>query len=268
MALMSEPKGDKNRSLGWPRKGPFSGLWKAGKSVGWGGRDWGHRKYTESAINPSRTSGKVSCGGAQYLLAAPHPASQHHHPLHQTQIHGTHYRGGDWAPGKPLICSFRDRRKPPEHDGRCVFSAGSCRSGPCTLTSPKPPLDFPPLPLLLHNPLHATTSLPYLSAPCPPHAYTFSRLFLDQKTSHFWAIPKLRFLSPIGSVVRANGCWRFQSVLPMSQQELRSTLPLPFCFLYNPKFWLADFSACHLLSRCFLARLIFRPWRWKRYVPP
>jgi hypothetical protein len=27
-------------------------------------------------------------------------------------------------------------------------------------------------------------------------------------------------------------------------------------------------SACHLLSGWFLARLIFRPWRWRRYVPP
>jgi hypothetical protein len=27
-------------------------------------------------------------------------------------------------------------------------------------------------------------------------------------------------------------------------------------------------SACHLLSRWFLARLILRPWRWERYVPP
>jgi hypothetical protein len=26
--------------------------------------------------------------------------------------------------------------------------------------------------------------------------------------------------------------------------------------------------ACHLLSRWFLARLIFRPWRWRRYVLP
>jgi hypothetical protein len=28
-----------------------------------------------------------------------------------------------------------------------------------------------------------------------------------------------------------------------------------------------DCSACHLLSRWYLARLI-RPWRWRRYVPP
>jgi hypothetical protein len=27
-------------------------------------------------------------------------------------------------------------------------------------------------------------------------------------------------------------------------------------------------STCHLLSRLYLARLILRPWRWKRYVPP
>jgi hypothetical protein len=27
-------------------------------------------------------------------------------------------------------------------------------------------------------------------------------------------------------------------------------------------------SACHLLSRWFLARLILRPWRWRLYVPP
>jgi hypothetical protein len=25
---------------------------------------------------------------------------------------------------------------------------------------------------------------------------------------------------------------------------------------------------CHMLSRCFLAALIFRPWRWRRHVPP
>jgi hypothetical protein len=27
-------------------------------------------------------------------------------------------------------------------------------------------------------------------------------------------------------------------------------------------------TACHLLSRRFLARLILRPWRWSQYVPP
>jgi hypothetical protein len=83
--------------------------------------------------------------------------------------------------------------------------------------------------------------------------------------------PRLLFLSPIGSLgghVRANGCWRFHSVLWASQWELSYTLPLLSCFLYNPKFWLADCSTCHVLSRWFLARLILWPWRWKRYVPP
>jgi hypothetical protein len=27
-------------------------------------------------------------------------------------------------------------------------------------------------------------------------------------------------------------------------------------------------SACHLLSYWFLTRLILRPWRWRRYIPP
>jgi hypothetical protein len=27
-------------------------------------------------------------------------------------------------------------------------------------------------------------------------------------------------------------------------------------------------SACHLISRWFLARLILLPWRWRRHVPP
>jgi hypothetical protein len=35
-------------------------------------------------------------------------------------------------------------------------------------------------------------------------------------------------------------------------------------------YWRVIFSgsACHLLSSWFLARLILRPWRWRRYVPP
>jgi hypothetical protein len=31
-------------------------------------------------------------------------------------------------------------------------------------------------------------------------------------------------------------------------------------------FWDIPNSACHPLSRSFLARLILRPWRWRRYV--
>jgi hypothetical protein len=112
------------------------------------------------------------------------------------------------------------------------------------------------------------TSLPCTSVTCPPHTYAFHSLFLDQQTAPFQGHHKLLFLSPIGSLMRANACWWFHSVLWASQWELSFTLPFPSCFLYNPKFWLTDCSACHLLSCCFLARLIFRPWRWRQYVPP
>jgi hypothetical protein len=37
-----------------------------------------------------------------------------------------------------------------------------------------------------------------------------------------------------------HGCWRFHSVIRTSQWEPSSSLLLPFCFLYNPDFWLAD----------------------------
>jgi hypothetical protein len=36
----------------------------------------------------------------------------------------------------------------------------------------------------------------------------------------------------------------------------------------NRRFGGTCYSACHLLSRWFVARLIFRPWRWRRYIPP
>jgi hypothetical protein len=37
--------------------------------------------------------------------------------------------------------------------------------------------------------------------------------------------------------------------------------------LLNNKYIIAG-SACHLLSRWFLARLILGPWRWRLYIPP
>jgi hypothetical protein len=49
-----------------------------------------------SATYPSRTSEHVIRGRAHYQLGASHPATQHHHPLHQTHIHGLHHQGGDW----------------------------------------------------------------------------------------------------------------------------------------------------------------------------
>jgi hypothetical protein len=93
---------------------------------------------------------------------------------------------------KPLICSFKDRRKTPSQDGRSGFSAGTRRSLPLTghklcptraLTSPKPPPwcpGFAPLPMLPSSSteclrLTHTTSLPY----------NVSRLFLDQQNRPF-----------------------------------------------------------------------------------
>jgi hypothetical protein len=57
-------------------------------------------------------------------------------------------------------------------------------------------------------------------------------------------------------------------VLRASQWEMISALPFSSSFLHNPKFRLSDCSAFHLLSRWFLARLIFIPCRWRPYVPP
>jgi hypothetical protein len=53
--------------------------------------------------------------------------------------------------------------------------------------------------------------------------------------------------------------WQFHSVLQTSQPELSSTLPLPFCFLYNPKFlWpIALLATC--LHAGFLLGLFFDP---------
>jgi hypothetical protein len=51
-----------------------------------------------------------------------------------------------------------------------------------------------------------------------------------------------------------------------TQWELKSTLPFTPSFLCNPKFP-TIISACHLLSRWYLARLIL-PQRYRRYIPP
>jgi hypothetical protein len=52
------------------------------------------------------------------------------------------------------------------------------------------------------------------------------------------------------------------------QGELNFCFPFRSCFLYNTKCKQAGCSVYHLLSRRFLARLILRPWRWRRHVPP
>jgi hypothetical protein len=125
--------------------------------------------------------------------------------------------------------------------------------GSCTLTSPKPPPDVP-------------ASLCYLCSLIPRRLPRL--LSLTSKPAFIRIILNSGSCLLFGSLVRASGCWRFHSVLPTNQPELSSTVPLPFCFLYNPKFRLADCSAYHLPSCWFLIRLNFRSWRWWRYVPP
>jgi hypothetical protein len=50
--------------------------------------------------------------------------------------------------------------------------------------------------------------------------------------------------------------------------DLTCWFPFTSCFLHNPKPLQADYPACLLLSRWFLARLILRPCRWRRHFPP
>jgi hypothetical protein len=72
----------------------------------------------------------------------------------------------------------------------------------------------------------------------PAHPYTFfpCLFFLDQQNLPVSGPHKLLFLSPIGSISGRVRAKRFHSVSRASQWELRSTLPFPSCFLYNPKF--------------------------------
>jgi hypothetical protein len=69
--------------------------------------------------------------------------------------------------------------------------------------------------------------------------------------------------APLGQCVQA-----VYSVLQASQWDLTCCHPFLFCFQHNPKFWQSHYSACHLLSRCFLSWLILRTWRGRRHVSP
>jgi hypothetical protein len=44
--------------------------------------------------------------------------------------------------------------------------------------------------------------------------------------------------------------------------------PLKVNRLFGGTYLYLQISACHLVSLWFVARLILRPWRWRRYVPP
>jgi hypothetical protein len=129
---------------------------------------------------------------------------------------------------------------------------------------------FLPLLLLPHPPPHACDSLAW--------PLSLARLFPAQHTLTLLpclfprpAKPPL-FRAIKTPVLFSVDLWLCESpavsfYLMASQWELRSTLPLSSCFLYDPKFLTVNYSACHLLSHSYLVRLI-QPWRCRRYVPP
>jgi hypothetical protein len=106
-----------------------------------------------------------------------------------------------------------------------------------------------------------------MSIPCPTHPYTFSSVFfLVQQHTHFQGHPKLLFLSPIGLLggrVRA----QWFHCPKVSHWDLRSTLPFPSCFLYNPKFP-AIRLLCLPLAFMLVSCLAYSTLRWRWYVPP
>jgi hypothetical protein len=136
-------------------------------------------------------------------------------------------------------------------------------------TMPSPGTHWPPLWclgfLLLHllpHPPPLTCSLD-VSLPCPAHPYTLSPVFcLNHPNRPFSGPSQTPVLVSVGLVSGHMRAKRFHSFPRVSQWELRSTLPFPACFLYNPKFRLASCSACHLLSHWYFAQLII-PWRWR-----
>jgi hypothetical protein len=123
------------------------------------------------------------------------------------------------------------------------------QAGPCTLAlirtqnmRPTWRPGFLLLPLLPQPPPHMPAtlsldlSLSQVGSLTNTHLNFFPLFFLNQQNRPFSGHPKLLFLSPIGSLGgRVRAQW-FHSVPRASQCELRSTLPFPSCFLYNPKF--------------------------------
>jgi hypothetical protein len=109
------------------------------------------------------------------------------------------------------------------------------------------------------------TSLACMSVPCPTHPDTLPLPFPIQV--------KLLLCRATRTPVLVS-CWftwwlcespEVSFRRTVSQWELRSTLQSPSCFLYNPNFQPASYSACHLLSHWYLARHI-RSWSWRQYV--
>jgi hypothetical protein len=90
-----------------------------------------------------------------------------------------------------------------------------------------------PLSSRLNKPIktHSTSLLHVSSLPNTP-----LRSFLDQQNPSVSGPQKFVFLSPIGSLGGHVRAQRFSFCPTASQWELKSALPFPSGFLYNPKF--------------------------------
>jgi hypothetical protein len=112
------------------------------------------------------------------------------------------------------------------------------------------------------------TSVPHTSIPCPTHPYTFTpSLYKTSKTAPPPGHHKLLSLSPIGSLGRRVRAQRFHSVPRRANGNWGSLFQFPPASYIIWNFQTADYWACHLLSRWYLARLVL-PWRWRRYARP
>jgi hypothetical protein len=151
---------------------------------------------------------------------------------------------------KPLIWSLKDRAHCPYQGTEYAPSGHSPAS---TLMSRLPSATSAPSSLTAFLAQHTLTIFPYL--------------FPRPAKTPFSGPHKLLFLSPIGSLGgrvtaqqfhsvprRANGNWDPLFHFPPASYTIRNFRPV-------------DYSACHLLSRWYLVRLI-RPWRLRQHVPP
>lgn len=124
--------------------------------------------------------------------------------------------------------------------------------------SPKPrhcPPGSSPLPMLLHIPPGVYGSQgfsAFLSGSLPTTLGTFYFFLQPPLVKNHPDILSLSRIVSLGGPVRANGCWRFHSVLRASKRETTWYLALPTSFLHNPKLG----QPVALLATCFIACML------------